>query len=58
MLISRHADGLQFHDQTAFDEEIRKVFAENRSIFVINRERVLLLDLHHVRFRAYQSLLW
>lgn len=46
MFVARRTDGLQFNDQAVFHEQIRKVFAERRAVFIINGEWMLLFDVH------------
>ena len=44
MLVSDRFHRLQFNDQATFNEQVRKVLTQDRSILVVNRERELLFD--------------
>ncbi len=52
MLVGGRLDRFEFHDEAIFDVQIRVVFAKNRAVFVINRERVLLLDFQALFVKA------
>lgn len=43
MLISNRPHRLEFNHQYSLDEQVSVEFAQDRSIFIVNRQRVLLL---------------
>jgi len=45
MFIDEGFDGFEFDDERVLDEEIGEVFAENRSVFIEDVQRVLLHNL-------------